>query len=176
MTVFQWAVLTPLSVHNSPSVRVPLGIPHHQWYDRVWCGVTRWTGAWNLVRFIAMISTELRSAIQYLPRPGYIHVYGIRAVPLQLVLHIRRPAYPPQSATFPIYKVDDGTLVMSTLTLLENGFSLPWKLPVSVATICYRNPKANRLLLLLPCSNHRIQIPIPRGSETLPAAMRPVLV
>ena len=86
-------------------------------------------------------------------------VYGIGAVPSQLILHIPCPAYPSQSSISPSYKFYHDTLVMSaltltlTFTLLENGFTLPWKLSISVAPAYYWIPKTNRVLLLLPGSS-----------------------
>jgi hypothetical protein len=75
------------------------------------------------------------------------------------------------------YKSRDGTPIMPSLTPLQNGSTtLPRKLSIPISPPCYRSPEANRLLLLFPRSNQRVQIPIPRGAKAIPAAGRPLLV
>jgi len=97
---------------------------------------------------------------------------------LQLILHITRPAYRHRPLHILDYKFGDGALVVYPLTptLQNESSTLPWKLPVSSTPACYRVPEANRALFLLPRRNQRIQIPILRGAEALPAAKRPILI
>jgi len=96
----------------------------------------------------------------------------------QLILHITRPAYRHRPLHTLDYKFGDGALLVYPLTptLQNESSTLPWKLPVSSTPACHWVPEANRALLLLPRRNQRIQIPILRGTEALPAAERPILI